>query len=74
MEWRYIVRSKELRRRRIEMGVTTERMAEVLNVPEYRIVSYESGKRIYELITYELAEEMSWFLHCEVSDIAYERD
>lgn len=74
MEWRYIVRSKELRRRRIEMGVTTERMAEVLNVPEYRIVSYENGGWAFELISYELAEEMSWFLHCEVSDIAYERD
>lgn len=74
MEWRYIVRSKELRRRRIKMGVTTERMAEVLNVPEYRIVSYENRERVFELISYELAEEMSWFLHCEVSDIAYERD
>ncbi len=49
MEWRYIVRSKELRRRRIEMGVTTERVAEVLNVPEYRIVSYENGGGLLNL-------------------------
>lgn len=72
MEWR--VRAKELRRRRIEMGVTTERMAEVLNVSEYRIVSHENGECVFESISYELAEEMSWFLHCEVSDIAYEWD
>ena len=72
MEWRYIVRSKELRRRRIEMGVTTERMAEVLNIPEYRIISYENRERVCARISYELAEEMSWLLHCEVSDIAYE--
>lgn len=73
MEWRYIVRSKELRRRRIEMGVTTERMAEVLNIPEYQIINYENGERVCARISYELIEEMSWFLHCEVSDIAYER-
>lgn len=73
MEWRYIVRSKELRRRRIEMGVTTERMAEVLNIPEYRIINYENRERVCARISYELIEEMSWFLHCEVSDIAYER-
>lgn len=72
MEWRYIVRSKELRRRRIEMGVTTERMAEVLNIPEYRIISYENKEYVCTHISYELVEEMSWFLHCEVSDIAYE--
>ncbi|EMF0585154.1 helix-turn-helix transcriptional regulator [Enterococcus faecium] len=72
MEWRYIVRSKELRRRRIEMGVTTERMAEVLNIPEYRIISYENKEYACARISYELIEEMSWFLHCEVSDIAYE--
>ncbi|EOM66601.1 helix-turn-helix domain-containing protein [Enterococcus faecium] len=73
MEWRYIVRSKELRRRRIEMGVTTERMAEVLNIPEYQIINYENGERVCARISYELIEEMSWFLRCEVSDIAYER-
>lgn len=72
MEWRYIVRSKELRRRRIEMGVTAERMAEVLNIPEYQIISYENRERVCVRISYELAEEMSWFLHCEVSEIAYE--
>lgn len=72
MEWRYIVRSKELRRRRIEMGVTAERMAEVLNIPEHQIISYENRERVCTRISYELAEEMSWFLHCEVSDIAYE--
>lgn len=73
MEWRYIVRSKELRRRRIEMGVTTERMAEVLNIPEYQIINYENRERVCARISHELIEEMSWFLHCEVSDIAYER-
>ena len=72
MEWSYIVRSKELRRRRIEMGVTAERMAEVLNIPEHQIISYENKERVCTRISYELAEEMSWFLHCEVSDIAYE--
>ena len=71
MEWR--VRSKELKRRRIEMGVTTERMAEVLNVSEHHIKNFEKvGLR--RRVTYELAEEMSWFLRCEVSDIAYEWD
>ena len=71
MEWR--VRSKELKRRRIEMGVTTERMAEVLNVSEHHIKNFEKvGLRTR--VTYELAEEMSWFLRCEVSDIAYEWD
>lgn len=72
MEWRYIVRSKELRRRRIEMGVTAERMAEVLNIPEHQIISYENRERVCTRISYELVEEISWFLHCEVSDIAYE--
>ncbi|HFD6922305.1 TPA: hypothetical protein ACF3PP_000114 [Enterococcus faecium] len=72
MEWRYIVRSKELRRRRIEMGVTAERMAEVLNIPEYQIISYENREHVCARISCELVEEMSWFLHCEVSDIAYE--
>lgn len=71
MEWRCI--SKELRRRRIEMGVTTERMAEVLNIPEYQIINYENREYVSARISYELIEEMSWFLHCEVSDIAYER-
>lgn len=71
MEWRCI--SKELRRRRIEMGVTTERMAEVLNIPEYQIMDCENKGYAFTCISYELIEEMSWFLHCEVSDIAYER-
>ena len=72
MEWRYIVKPIELKRRRIELGVTTERMAKVLNIPEYRIISYENRERVCTRISYELAEEMSWFLHCEVSDITYE--
>lgn len=72
MEWRYIVKPIELKRRRIELDVTTERMAEVLNIPEYRIISYENKEYVCTHISYELVEEMSWFLHCEVSDIAYE--
>lgn len=73
MERRCIVRTTELRRRRIKMGVTTERMAEVLNIPECQIINYENKEHVFARISYELAEEMSWFLHCEVSEIAYEQ-
>lgn len=72
MEWRYIVKPIELKRRRIELGVTTERMAKVLNIPEHQIISYENRECACTRITYELVEEISWFLHCEVIDIAYE--
>ena len=72
MEWRYIVKSIELKRRRIELGVTTERMAKVLNIPEIQIKSYENRELKGAFVTYERAEEISWFLHCEVNDIAYE--
>ena len=73
MEWRYIARPKEMKKRRIELGFTIERMAKVLNISEIHIKSFEKvGLRMR--VTYELAEEISWFLHCEVSDITYEWD
>ncbi len=73
MEWRYIVRPREMKKRRIKLGFTIERMAKVLNMSEYQIKNFEKvGLRTR--VTYELAEEISWFLHCEVSDIAYEWD
>ncbi len=73
MEWRYIARPKEMEKRRIELGFTIERMAKVLNISENHIKNFEKvGLRTR--VTYELAEEISWFLHCEVSDIAYEWD
>lgn len=71
MEWRYIVKPIELKRRRIELDVTTERMAKVLNISEYHVKNFEKVG-LCTRVTYELAEEISWFLHCEVSDIAHE--
>lgn len=68
MAKQYVTKGKEIKRRRLGLGVTTKRVAEVLDIPEYFVKSYE--KR--DIISYETAEEISWFLHCEVSDIAYE--
>ncbi|MDV4829852.1 hypothetical protein NNG48_07055 [Enterococcus faecium] len=64
----YMTKGKEIKRRRFEMNVTAVRMAEVLEVPVSFIRGYEKG----DVLTYEIVEEISWFLHCEVSDIAYE--
>lgn len=72
MKWRYILKPSELKRRRIELGVTIERMAKVLDIPEIQLKSYEDRELKGSYVTYERAEEISWFLHCKVSDIAYE--
>lgn len=73
MELRYILKSTELKRRRVESGIAVERMAKVLDIPEIMIKTYEDSEPNGACVTYERVEEMSWFLHCEVSDIAYER-
>lgn len=71
MEHCYILKQSELKKRRIELGVTTERMAKVLDIPETRLKFYEDREVGLSRVTYKLAEEISWFFHCEVSDIAY---
>lgn len=70
MERLFVTNSKEMKKRRIELELTIERMSKVLNIPECRIKNFEEVG-IYTRVTYELAEEISWFLHCEVSDIVY---
>lgn len=72
MERRYILKTSELKKRRIKLGVTKERMAKVLDIPETRLEIYEDREFAPSYVTYEQAEEISWFLHCKVSDIAYE--
>lgn len=73
MERRYVLKRSELKRRRIELRVTTERMAKVLDISEIQLKIYENREFERSYVTYEQAEEISWFLHCEVSEIAYER-
>ncbi|PQC93478.1 hypothetical protein CUN38_04880 [Enterococcus faecium] len=63
-----VTNGQEIKKRRIKMGITLERMSDVLNLLYKETVEYEKGTPI----TFEKAEELSWFLHCEVSDIAHE--
>lgn len=60
-------KGKEIKKRRLKMGVTLERMSDVLSLYYNEAYEYEKGTEI----SFEKAEELSWFLHCEVSDVAY---
>ncbi|ELA53524.1 hypothetical protein OGA_03045 [Enterococcus faecium EnGen0012] len=60
---------KEIKRRRIELGFTKERMAAVLDSSLTSVDLWEKGT----IVKSDRAQEISWFLHCKVSEIAYER-